>query len=165
MLRLVSGRLADRTGRYWALTIAGYGLTAVCVPLLGFTPLLGTAGLAVAAALILAERIGKAIRSPAKSALLADAASQVGMGRGLGVHKALDQVGAFAGPLLVAAIVAAAATNTGGLQIAFAVLAVPGQWRWRCWWRRGGTCLSLLTQSRRRRSALTSHLNSNRGCR
>jgi len=126
LLRLVSGRLADRTGRYWSLTIAGYGLTAVCVPLLAFTPLLGTAGLAVAAVLILAERVGKAIRSPAKSALLADAASHVGMGRGLGVHKALDQVGAFAGPLLVAAIVAAAATTIGGLQFAFAVLAAPG---------------------------------------
>ena len=126
LLRLVSGKLADRTGRYWALTITGYALTAVCVPLLAVAPLLGTAGLAVAAALILAERVGKAIRSPAKSALLADAAGQVGMGRGLGVHKALDQVGAFAGPLLVAVLLAAAATSTGGLQLAFAALAVPG---------------------------------------
>jgi MFS family permease len=126
LLRLVSGRMADRTGRYWSLTIAGYALTAVCVPLLAVTPLLGGAGLAAAAFLILSERIGKAIRSPAKSALLADAAGQVGMGRGLGVHKALDQVGAFAGPLLVAALVAAAATSIGGLQLAFAALAVPG---------------------------------------
>ena len=126
LLRLVSGRLADRTGRYWALTITGYALTAVCVPLLAVTPLLGTAGLAVAAALILAERVGKAIRSPAKSALLADAAGQVGMGRGMGVHKALDQIGAFAGPLLVAVLLAAAATSTGGLQFALATLAVPG---------------------------------------
>jgi MFS family permease len=107
IFRVVSGPLADRTGRYWTLTITGYALTAVCVPLLALTPLLGAAGLAVAAGLILAERIGKAIRSPAKSALLADAAAHVGMGRGLGVHKALDQVGAFAGPLLVAGLVAA----------------------------------------------------------
>ncbi len=125
LLRLVSGRLADRTGRYWTLTIVGYALTAVCVPLLAVTPALGAAGLVVAASLILAERTGKAIRSPAKSALLADAASQVGMGRGLGVHKALDQIGAFAGPLAVAALVAAAATDLGGLQLAFAALAVP----------------------------------------
>lgn len=91
----MSGSLADRTHRYWALTIAGSALTAVCVPLLAVTPLLGGAGLTVAAGLILAERIGKAVRSPAKSALLADAAGPVGMGSGLGVHKALDQVGAF----------------------------------------------------------------------
>ncbi|WSG05359.1 MFS transporter [Micromonospora sp. NBC_01740] len=123
LLRLVSGPLADRTRRYWSLTLFGYGLTAVCVPLLAFTPLLGGAGLAVAAVLILAERLGKAVRSPAKSALLADAASRVGLGRGLGVHKALDQVGAFAGPLLVAAVVAMAA---GTLWPALAVLALPG---------------------------------------
>jgi MFS family permease len=123
VLRLVSGPFADRSRRYWMLTLAGYALTAVCVPLLAVTPALGGAGLVVAAALILAERLGKAIRSPAKSALLADAAGQVGMGRGLGVHKALDQIGAFAGPLLVAAIVAVAA---GRIWPALTVLAVPG---------------------------------------
>ncbi|MEU4644923.1 MFS transporter [Micromonospora sp. NPDC023814] len=123
LLRLVSGPLADRTRRYWSLTILGYALTAVCVPLLAVTPLLGGAGMAVAAALIIAERLGKAIRSPAKSALLADAAARVGLGRGLGVHKALDQVGAFAGPLLVAGVVALAA---GTLWPGLAALAVPG---------------------------------------
>ena len=71
IFRVVFGPLADRTGRYWTLTIAGYALTAVCVPLLAVAPLLGGAGLAVATVLILAERLGKAIRSPAKSALLA----------------------------------------------------------------------------------------------
>ena len=123
MLRLVFGPVADRTGRYWTLTIVGYGLTAVCVPLLAVTPLLGGAGLAVATGLVLAERAGKAVRSPAKSALLADAAGAVGMGRGLGVHKALDQVGAFAGPLLVAALIAVSA---GDLRPGLAALAVPG---------------------------------------
>jgi predicted MFS family arabinose efflux permease len=62
------------------------------------------------------------VRSPAKSTLLADAAGQVGMGRGLGVHKALDQIGAFAGPLLVAGLVAV----TGALAPGLAALAVPG---------------------------------------
>lgn len=123
LLRIVSGPLADRTRRYWALTLTGYALTAICVPLLAVTPFLGGAGLAVAAALILIERFGKAVRSPAKSALLADAAGQVGMGRGLGVHKALDQIGAFAGPLLVAALIA---FNSGALWPGLAILAVPG---------------------------------------
>ncbi|MFG3421655.1 MFS transporter [Micromonospora sp. NPDC049460] len=123
LLRLASGPLADRTRRYWSLTILGYALTALCVPLLAVTPLLGGAGMAVAAALIIAERLGKAIRSPAKSALLADAAAHVGLGRGLGVHKALDQVGAFAGPLLVAGVVALAA---GALWPGLAALAAPG---------------------------------------
>ena len=122
VLRLVSGSLADRTGRYWTITLAGYGMTAVCVPLLAVTPLLGAAGLAVAISLILAERAGKAVRSPAKTALLAEVATRLGGGRGFGVHKALDEVGAFAGPLLVAAIVAA----VGAMWPALAVLALPG---------------------------------------
>lgn len=121
VLRLVFGPIADRTGRYWSLTVVGYGLTAVCVPLLWFAPRLGSAGLAFATAMILLERLGKAVRSPSKSALLAHAAGAVGRGRGFGVHKALDQVGAFAGPLLVAAVVAGASVWAG-----MAVLAVPG---------------------------------------
>src|SRR6188472_4157130 len=69
VLRLFSGALADRTGRYWSLTILGYAMTAVCVPLLAVTPFVGSLGLALAATLILLERAGKAIRSPSKSAL------------------------------------------------------------------------------------------------
>ena len=122
VLRLVFGSWADRTGRYWAITYAGYAVTAVCVPLLAVTPFLAGAGLAVACFLILAERFGKAVRSPAKTALLAHAASAVGLGRGFGVHKALDQLGAVAGPLLVAAVAAAA----GALWPAMAVLIIPG---------------------------------------
>ena len=123
VMRLVFGPLADRTGRYWALTILGYGLTAVCVPMLWFAPRVGSAGLALAIVLILLERLGKAIRSPSKSALLAHAAGSVGRGRGFGVHKALDQVGAFSGPLLVAVVVAASA---GVVWPGMAVLAIPG---------------------------------------
>jgi hypothetical protein len=71
--------------------------------------------------MILLERLGKAVRSPSKSALLAHVATAVGRGRGFGVHKALDQVGAFAGPLVVAGVVAVASLWWG-----MAVLAVPG---------------------------------------
>jgi len=122
LLRLVFGSWADRSRNYWTLTFAGYALTAVCVPALAFTPFLAGAGLAVACVLILGERLGKAVRSPAKTALLADVATAVGVGRGFGVHQALDQIGAVAGPLLVAAIVATAGT----IWPAMAVLIVPG---------------------------------------
>lgn len=122
VLRLLFGPWTDRSGRYWAMTITGYALTVVSVPLLAVTPFLGGAGLAVGSALILLERTGKAVRSPAKTALLAQVAQQGSRGRGFGVHKALDQVGAFLGPLLVAAVVALTGTLWAGL----AVLAVPG---------------------------------------
>jgi MFS family permease len=122
ILRVFSGPLADRTGRYWSLTILGYAMTAVCVPLLAVAPFVGSVGLALAATLILLERAGKAIRSPSKSALLAGVAVSVGRGRGFAVHKALDQVGAFAGPLVVAGVIALAGVQWPAL----AVLAVPG---------------------------------------
>jgi MFS family permease len=122
VLRLVFGPRVDRSGNYWSMTMSGYALTAVCVPALAVTPFLGAAGLAVACVLVLTERTGKAVRSPAKSTLLAHAAGPVGLGRGFGVHKALDQVGSFAGPLLVAGIVA----MTGAIWPAMAALAVPG---------------------------------------
>ncbi|MEO5533931.1 MAG: MFS transporter [Pseudolysinimonas sp.] len=121
-LRLVSGPLVDRTKRYWGFAIGGYALTALCIPLLAFTPWIGPAGVVVAATLIVVERVGKAIRSPAKTVLLAHAATAVGGGRGFGVHKLLDQVGAFSGPLIVAAVIAI----SGAIWPAFAILAIPG---------------------------------------
>src|SRR6476646_6662002 len=122
VLRLFFGPLADRSDAYWPLTIVGYAMTAVCVPLMAVAPFLGGAGLAFGATMVLLERSGKAIRSPSKSALLAHAAGSVGRGRGFAVHKALDQVGAFAGPLLVAGVIALTTHTWAGL----AVLAVPG---------------------------------------
>lgn len=104
------------------LAILGHGLTAVCVPLLAISPFVGGAGLPLAITLILLERTGKATHSPSKSALLAHAAGTVGRGRGFGVHKALDQTGAFAGPLVVAATMAA----TGAIWPGMLVIAVPG---------------------------------------
>ncbi|MDV8147195.1 MFS transporter [Arthrobacter sp. B10-11] len=121
-LRLVFGPWADRTGKYWTFTLAGYALTALCIPLLAVTPALGTAGLVLASVLIIGDRVGKAVRSPAKTVLLADVAVAVGRGRGFAVHKALDLAGAFSGPLIASAVIVA----TGALWPAFAVLAVPG---------------------------------------
>ena len=140
ILRLVTGTWADRSQRHWPLTVVGYAMTAVSVPLLAVTPFLGGAGLVVAITLILVERTGKAVRSPAKSALLARMATETGRGRGFAVHKALDQVGAFAGPLLLAGCAAV----TGVLWPGFALLAVPGL-----------VAMLLLAQLRRRAPLVT----------
>ncbi|MEV6834016.1 MFS transporter [Streptomyces sp. NPDC051133] len=117
-LRLVSGPLADRTGRFWGLSIAGYALTVLSVPLLGVTGVLWAA-----CALVIAERVGKAVRSPAKDTLLSHAAAATGRGRGFAVHEALDQIGALIGPLLVAGMLALTGGDYGP---ALGVLAVPG---------------------------------------
>lgn len=97
LLRIVSGPLTDRTGRFWAWAIAGYALTVLTVPFLGLVGVLWAA-----AALVIAERVGKAVRSPAKDTLLSHATAVTGRGRGFAVHEAMDQIGAFAGPLAVA---------------------------------------------------------------
>jgi len=92
-LRLASGYLADRTKAYWPLTFIGYGLL-ISIPLLAF------AGYwQLAALLIILERMGKAIRSPARDTMLSYAAKGVGRGWGFAVHEALDQIGAVIGPL------------------------------------------------------------------
>ncbi|MDR5696566.1 MAG: MFS transporter [Armatimonadota bacterium] len=115
-LRLVSGRLADRTRRFWDFTVGGYALNLLSVPLLA---LVGR--WEVAALLVVVERAGKAIRTPPRDAMLSYAASRVGPGWAFGLHEALDQIGAVAGPLIAAAVLAAG----GGLRGGFAALAVP----------------------------------------
>jgi MFS family permease len=117
-LRLVSGPLTDRTQRFWTWTIAGYTLTIVTVPFLGIA-----ATLWVACTLVIAERVGKAVRSPAKDTLLSHATAVTGRGRGFAVHEALDQIGAVIGPLAVAAVLAATGGDYGP---ALGVLAIPG---------------------------------------
>ncbi len=115
-LRLASGWIADRTRSYWTVTIVGYGINLLAVPALALANRWEWA-----AALIVLERLGKAVRAPARDALLAHASSQVGRGIGFALHEAMDQVGAMAGPVLVTLVLA----WKGSYPVAFAVLAVP----------------------------------------
>ena len=116
-LRLVFGYLSDRTHRYWAFTIAGYVLTALAVPALA---LVGSWQLALV--LLSLERVSKAMRSPSKDTLLSYATAQIGHGKGFGIHEVLDQIGAIAAPLVLAAIIA----WRGDYHLAFGMLAIPG---------------------------------------
>ena len=116
-IRLFSGRGADRTGRYWPITIGGYILQMSVVPLLALA-----GNWQVAAVLIIAERIGKGIRNPPRDAMLSHAAKDMGYGWAFGVHEALDQFGALFGPLLIALVLA---VNHHDYKVAFASLAVP----------------------------------------
>ena len=93
-LRLVSGYFADKTRAYWIFTISGYAML-VSVPLLSLTGAWQTAAI-----FIVLERIGKALRSPAKDTIVSEAAREVGTGFGFGLQEAMDQIGAMAGPLI-----------------------------------------------------------------
>lgn len=115
-LRLVSGTLAERTQKFWPITLFGYFIQLLSVPLLALA-----GSWKVAALLILIERIGKAIRNPPRDVMLSHAAKEIGYGWGFGVHEALDQFGALFGPLVVAAVL----SYRGNYRLAFAVLLVP----------------------------------------
>lgn len=115
-LRLVSGYISDKTGRYWAITLFGYAINMLAVPLLALA-----GRWEVAAILMVAERMGKAIRNPPRDAMLSHATKEMGRGWGFGLHEALDQIGAVLGPLIVTAVL----YFKGSYQTGFAVLLVP----------------------------------------
>ncbi|MDD4910515.1 MAG: MFS transporter [Candidatus Omnitrophica bacterium] len=93
-IRLISGYLSDRTKSYWFFVFIGYGML-VSVPLLSLSGVWQ-----LAAFLIVAERIGKALRGPARDTIVSMATKHVGTGFGFGITEALDQIGAVTGPLI-----------------------------------------------------------------
>lgn len=115
-LRLVSGYISDRTGKYWTVTLFGYFVNLLAVPLLALA-----GSWEAAAVLMVAERMGKAIRNPARDAMLSHATQRIGRGWGFGLHEAMDQIGAILGPLIVAAVL----YLKGGYRTSFAILLVP----------------------------------------
>jgi MFS family permease len=121
-LRLLTGWLADRTRAHWPLTILGYAANLVVIPGLAFA-----GSWQVAVGLVIGERIGKAIRSPARSTLVSYAARRAGEGKSFGLEEALDQIGAVAGPLLTTAAIALRPGEPPlvGYRQAFLVLALP----------------------------------------
>ena len=115
-VRIFSGTLSDRTGRYWPITFLGYGINLFAVPALalaGSWPL--------AALLIILERFGKGVRTPARDAMLSHATQEVGHGKGFGIHEAMDQTGAMLGPVIVSIVL----FLNGGYREGFAILLVP----------------------------------------
>lgn len=121
-LRLFTGWLGDRTRAYWPLVIGGYAMNLIAVPGLA---LVGSWQAAVV--LLLLERVGKAVRSPARSTLVSYAASEAGVGKSFGLEEALDQIGAVSGPLLTAAAIWVARDEpvAARYRVAFLVLLLP----------------------------------------
>lgn len=118
-LRVVGGYLASvsRSGAgYWGLILAGYSISLASIPALAFA-----SSWDQALALVLLERVGKGLRSAPRDALIAEASRSLGRGRAFGLHEAMDQVGAVAGPLVVAWWLAGPNTYRS----AFLLLAIP----------------------------------------
>ena len=115
-LRSASGYLADRTRGYWLIAFIGYAVNMLAIPALALA-----GNWPVAAALIVAERTGRAIRKPAMETMLSHAGKSIGIGWVFGLNTALDQAGATIGPLIAALVL----YLKYGYHSAFAVFLVP----------------------------------------
>ena len=115
--KVFSGYISDRMGRRKPLILLGYGLGAISKPLFA---LAGSAPVVLGARF--ADRIGKGLRGAPRDALVADVTPDAIRGRAFGLRQSLDTVGAFAGPLLAIALMAAFA---GDMRLVFWVAVVP----------------------------------------
>lgn len=97
-MRIVTGLIADRTGKYWPMTILGYAIDCMAIPALALVP---RGGWVLACGLIIVQRIGKAVKKPAKDTLLSFAATQYGAGKSFAIQEVIDQIGAVLGPVIL----------------------------------------------------------------
>lgn len=124
-MRYVFGKITDKTKKYWPMVIFGYILDILAVPALA---LVGEKGWIAAAFLLVVQRMGKAIKKPAKDTIMSFAASQEGVGKSFGIQEMLDQIGAFLGPVFLY-LVMLFKTEGRTFEIyrtCFAFLAIPG---------------------------------------
>lgn len=123
-LRLLSGFIADKTKKYWTLVIVGYTVQVLAIPALALVP---ENGWVIACGLVILERIGKAIKKPAKNTLVSFAASEIGTGKGFAYQEFLDQLGAFLGPVMLFVISTVKGTSNlfSTYRVCFAVLGIP----------------------------------------
>jgi MFS family permease len=120
--RLVTGPIADKTKKYWLMLFIGYALNLLVIPLLMFVD---ASIWEVAIILILLERVGKGIRAPAKSALTSFTASHLGAGKSFAIQEAMDQFGAFLGPIFVFVVLSLnKGSELDGYQLAFGLLGI-----------------------------------------
>ncbi|MBM9505374.1 MFS transporter [Actinacidiphila acididurans] len=104
LVRLVGGHLADRGGRHKQVAALGYGLSALCKPLLLVVQTLPLIG-----AVLAVDRTGKGLRTAPRDAMISLSATEENRGRAFGVHRAMDTAGALLGPLVAFLILRRAA--------------------------------------------------------
>ena len=99
IFRAVSGVFSDKYKRRKLFVLAGYGLSNFVKPFLAVAALpIHVLGIR------LSDRVGKAVRTSPRDALLADSVPEKRRGTAFGIHRTLDQAGAIIGPLLASAI-------------------------------------------------------------
>jgi MFS family permease len=118
ILKIVSGRLADRTGAPKRLVLAGYGLSSMVRPFIALA-------FSWVHVLILrfTDRFGKGLRTSPRDAMLATFADSSNRGKVFGFHRAMDHAGAVIGPLLASAFLY---VRPGDYRTLFALTVIPG---------------------------------------
>ncbi|MEV7521458.1 MFS transporter [Streptomyces sp. NPDC091371] len=115
LVQLTGGHLADRVRNHKLIAGLGYGLSALCKPLLLLAHSAGPIGVVLAL-----ERTGKGLRTAPRDALISLSTPPAAQGRAFGVHRAMDTTGALLGPLAAFFILSAA---VGGYDAVFGVSA------------------------------------------
>jgi len=110
LLKIYSGRLADKTRHHKTLALIGYGVSTIAKP---FMYIAGH--WAVVAGVRFADRVGKGLRTSPRDALLSESCGFAERGKSFGLHKAMDSTGAFLG--LFAAAVIIYLTQAGELEL------------------------------------------------
>jgi MFS family permease len=95
LVKLVSGRLADRATRRGPLIVIGYLVAVVVRPVIAVT-----AAAWQVVGLRVVDRLGKGLRTPPRDALIADVTPEPLRGRAFGLQRGLDHAGAVLGPLV-----------------------------------------------------------------
>jgi MFS family permease len=98
--RVFAGVLTDRIGRRKPLVLIGYGFSSIAKPLFAVT---NSWGQAFAVRVI--DRAGKGTRTSPRDALISDSITKAEAGKGFGIHRSLDQLGAVLGPLFAFAVI------------------------------------------------------------
>jgi MFS family permease len=121
LLRTVFGRWSDRTGRRKLFIYIGYGLSAVSKPFL----YVATAW-HVVLGVRLSDRVGKAVRTPARDALISTSVTPERRGQAFGFHRAMDRLGAVGGPLLAMLVLYLFRDSGRAVRLVFLFSCIPG---------------------------------------
>jgi MFS family permease len=121
LVQLTGGHLADRVRNHKLIAGLGYGLSALCKPLLLLVSSVGALGTVLAL-----ERTGKGLRTAPRDAMISLATPSENQGRAFGVHRAMDTTGAMLGPLAAFFILRAAADGYDAVFGVSACVAVLG---------------------------------------
>jgi MFS family permease len=118
VLKIISGRISDRSRRRKPIVVAGYGLSAIARPFISVAR-----GWPTVFMLRFIDRVGKGVRGAPRDAMLAELANETNRGRIYGFHQAMDHIGAVLGPLLATLFLTVYPSR---YRMLFALTAIPG---------------------------------------